>query len=464
MNPLLIGVLAYVLAQLAIGLVVSRRVAGEEDYLLAGRRLGLGVSTMTIFATWFGAETCIGSAGAIYEEGLSGGRADPFGYALCILFLGLFYARIFWSRRFTTIADLFRERYGATAEKLAVLLYVPGSLLWAAAQIRAFGQVLAASSELDVTVTMTLAAAVVIVYTAMGGLLADAVTDVIQGLALILGLVVIAVMVAVKGGLGEAMGEALTAERLSLAGAGESWAGTLEAWSIPILGSLFAQELVARTLAARSPTVARGACLTASGVYLMIGLIPVGLGLLGPAILPGVEEGEQFLPALARAYLPLGLYIIFAGALISAILSTVDSTLLACSGLVAHNVLVHLFGEVEERRRLKLARGSVVVFGIIAYLLARSAEGVYALVEEASAFGSAGIVVVIVMGIGTRRGGAIAGVATLVAGAIAWILFAYVIHAPFPYLLSLLAAVLCYVVVLAFEEKGRRPQPVIEGG
>ena len=62
--------------QLAVGVWASRRVKSEEDYLVAGRRLGIPLVTMSMFATWFGAETCLGSSGAVYEQGLSGGRAD----------------------------------------------------------------------------------------------------------------------------------------------------------------------------------------------------------------------------------------------------------------------------------------------------------------------------------------------------------------------------------------------------
>jgi Na+/proline symporter len=144
------GVLAYVAVQLLVGLLVSGRAKTETDYLLAGRRLGYGLSLFTIFATWFGAETCIGAAGAFYENGVSGGSADPFGYTACLLLMGLVLAAPLWRRGLTTLADLFRERYGAGVERLAVLLMVPTSLLWAGEQVRAFGQVLASSSELAI--------------------------------------------------------------------------------------------------------------------------------------------------------------------------------------------------------------------------------------------------------------------------------------------------------------------------
>src|SRR5512134_2456720 len=150
MTLTLVGVLLYVLAQLLIGAWASRRIRSEDDYLIAGRSLGYGLGIFTIFATWFGAETCIGAAGRIYESGMSAGSADPFGYAICIFLMGAVFAVPLWRLKLTTMADLFRIRFSTSVERFAIVLMVPTSLLWAAAQIRAFGQVLSASSELEV--------------------------------------------------------------------------------------------------------------------------------------------------------------------------------------------------------------------------------------------------------------------------------------------------------------------------
>src|SRR5687768_8759405 len=123
MSSALLGILAYVFAQLLIVFIVSRRArrATEADYLLAGRRLGPGLATFTIFATWFGAETCIGAAGRVYEGGLSNSTADPFGYTICLLLLGLVFAVPLWRRGLTTFADFYRQRYSPGVERVAAL-------------------------------------------------------------------------------------------------------------------------------------------------------------------------------------------------------------------------------------------------------------------------------------------------------------------------------------------------------
>lgn len=456
MSPILIGVLTYVFLQLVVGFAVSRGIRDEADYLLAGRSLGYGLATFSIFATWFGAETCIGAAGAVYERGLSGGSADPFGYTLCLLLMGLFFAARLWRSNLTTLGDLFRTRYSPGVERAAVALLVPSSVMWAAAQIRAFGQVLSISSEMEATVAITIAAAVVIMYTVSGGLLADAVTDLVQGIALVLGLVILAY--AVVSGLGDpaAVRVSISPERLGILGGGDRTAlETFESWAVPVCGSLVTQELVSRILATRSPVIARRASLLAAVIYLLVGGIPVLVGLIGPSLYPGLENPEQILPLVARQQLSTFPYILFAGALISAILSTVDSTLLAASALVSHNLIVSAMPDLSETAKVRIARIGVVVVGVIAYVLALYTEGVYHLVESASAFGGAGLFVVFVFGLLTRIGATWSAFAALGVGGAVWVYGTYVAESSSPFTFSLVGALVAYLTVAVGEVRSQ---------
>ncbi|MGA1779309.1 MAG: sodium:solute symporter family protein [Planctomycetota bacterium] len=416
MRPELIGVLLYVLIQFAIGLWVSRRIRSREDYLLAGRSLGPLLASFSIFATWFGAETCIGSSSEIHQHGLSGGRADPFGYAICLLLMGLLLARPLWRRGIVTLGDLYRERFSRTVERVAVLVLIPTSLLWAAAQMQAFAAILGSVAGVSTDATLALGAALVIAYTTLGGLKADIITDLVQGIALILGLgALLFVALSAAGGVVDVV-RAVEPQRWSLGGEGESLLARLDTWAIPIVGSLVAQELIARMLACRSAGVARGATLAGAGIYLVVGCIPVLLALAGPSLVGPLDDPEQFLPEVARQHLPIFLYVLFAGALVSAILSTVDSALLAVGSFVSQNLVPRRYLEGSERRELRVARGTVILAGITAYFLARHGGSIYDLVETASSFGSAGIVVITGFGLWTRFGGPRAAIAALVAG------------------------------------------------
>jgi Na+/proline symporter len=250
----LLAIAAYLAVQFGIGVWASRRVRTEDDYLLAGRRLGYTLATFSLFATWFGAETVMGAAGRSYAEGVSLASAEPFGYALCLVLLGLVFAGPLWRRGLTTLADLFGQRYSPGVERFAALLLIPASLLWAAAQMRAFGQVIAQASTLPVNVALLAAAGCCVLYTMFGGLLADAVTDLVQGILLAAGLVALLVAVGAHlGGPGAMVAAVATSPRVVAPGSGQGLLPALEAWAIPVMGSVIASESVSRVIAARSP-------------------------------------------------------------------------------------------------------------------------------------------------------------------------------------------------------------------
>lgn len=459
MNWLLVGILAYLATQLAIGLWVSRRVKSETDYILAGRSLGLGLASFSIFATWFGAESIQGAAGAIYADGLSGSSADPFGYVTCILLVGLIFARPVWNRGFTTFGDLFRDRYSPAVERCVILLIVPSSFIWSAAQVRAFGNVVSHASSLPLEWSILAAAAFVVIYTSVGGLLADAWTDLVQGVAIIVGLVALVGALAVSGTLQGALAR-VPVERLSLLGdVSVPWYETLEAWAVPIVGSMLAVELLSRVLGCKSADVARRACLTGGGLYLAVGMVPALLGLAGPHLAPGLEDPEQLVPELARLHLGAWLYVPFAGALISAILSTVDSSLLAGASLVTHNVVLPIWPDLSERAKLRVSRAGVLAMGLLALALALRSDSIKELVEFASAFGSAGVFVVACFGLFTGIGGSLSAMVSLTTGFGVWAMGAWS-GWPAPYVTALIASLAAYLLTAPFSPaRVRLPAP-----
>jgi Na+/proline symporter len=458
LNTIFLLVLVYILAQLAIGAYVSRKVKNETDYILAGRSLGYGLGIFTIFATWFGSETCIGATSQVYENGLAGTGADPFGYGLCILLAAVLYAGVLWKKGLTTLADLFRTRYSVGTERVVALLLIPSSVLWAASQTRAFGQVLASSSGLDAFTMISIAAAIVIIYTTFGGMLADAWTDLIQGIVLILGLVALFVAIVMNPEGFKAL-QNIPADKLVFFPADVPWVEQLEFWSVAVIGSLVAAELVSRILATKNPNVARNASLSGGFLYLLIGVLPVVVGLAAITLLPDVSDSETVLETMAEQYLHPALYVLFIGALISAILSTVDSTLLVAGSLFSHNLVQPYFPDLSDKQRLLYSRLSVMFFGVVAYILAISSDSMFELAQTASAFGSGGVTVAFFFGLFTKFGGKWAAIACNLASVSVFMIGSIEINAeteatmlPYPFISSVIVALVVYVAV-AFVEK-----------
>lgn len=440
------ALVGYLAIQLAIGAWLAPKIHTESDYLVAGRKLGYPLTIFSIFATWFGAETCIASAGRAYQEGFSLTSAEPFAYGITLMLTGVIFAVPIWRMKLTTMADFFRIRFDSRIEKLAAVMLIPPGVLWAAAQLRGFGHVLTTVTSLEIGTAIAAAAAFCVAYTVLGGLLADALTDLIQGGLLILGLVALAAVVVVdQGGISAAIA-GIDAARISLVGPDvtPTFFGVLEEYAIPIAGSVVAVELLSRVIAARSPGVARNGAVLAGGLYLAVGIIPVFLGLAAARLVPNLADAEQFLPALALQMLPTAGYVIFVGALISAILSTVDTILLVAGGLLAHNVIGPVFKVTDERMKLRLARGGVLLFGVIALYLALGGRGVAELVEESSSFGTAGTLVVVSFGLFTKIGGPRAAALTLLGGLVVYA-GGTAIGLPYPFITSLATAIVLYL-------------------
>ncbi|MBS0242197.1 MAG: sodium:solute symporter family protein [Proteobacteria bacterium] len=453
MNTLLLAaILAYVVVQFAIGAWFSRRMHSEQDYILAGRSLGPHLVAFSIFATWFGAEAIVASAGEVYSKGLPGALTDPFGYGGAVLIVGLLLAAPLWRRGIVTYADMVRQRFAPAVEKLFVIVLLPGSVLWAAAQIRAFGQILASETGMTLSTGIFLAAVLVGGYSVVGGLLADAITDVVQGIAVIIGLVVLTVFIAAHfGGIGPAL-SSVPPERLAFAGDESLWL-KLEKLAIVICGSLVAVELVSRFLGARSAHVAATGTVVGGLMYIALGLLPMFLGLVGPTLVPNLGEPEQIVPKLAEAHLPPLAGALFIGALVSAILSVVHAALHAPAAQLSHNVVLRFLPTMSAEGRLMSVRVCVLLLSVVAWSLARTVDTIKELVELASAFGSAGAMVVAVFGLFTSFGGPYAALGALVTGSLGWAGARFVFGLETPYLIALAASFAIYIAVGMLEAR-----------
>ncbi len=446
--------------QIAIGIWAGRFIKGESDYLLAGRSLGVGLAAISLCATWFGAETVMGSSAAIAREGLAGGRADPFGYSLCLLLMAMLLAYRMRAANYVTLADFFRDRFGTRVERLAILVFAPTSLLWTAAQLMAFSKIMEVVAGIPHETALLYALVFIVLYTIIGGMKADVIHDFLQGGVVVIGLGLLTFALFERaGGIAEAW-ERITPAQLQWVGEGESWLTRLNNWAIPILGSLVAQEAISRLLATQNARIARRACYLAAGLYLLIGLMPVCAGLLGGHLIPDAlantqETEDYFIITLAQELLSPLTFVLFTGALVAAILSTIDSTLLSLAAVAEHNVMSPLFPKLSERQKVKLARLCVAVFALLAYLIARSGDTIYDMLQLASSFGSAGIVVTVLIGLNLRFGGSFTAFLTLITGIIGAII-GELAEAEAAFLFTLAACLVCYLIGGLYE-KSRKP-------
>lgn len=450
-------ILLYVAAQIGLAVWAGRGAKSDADYLVAGRSLGTFAVAMSLFATWFASESLLATSGEVARGGLAGARAEPFAYAIGMIAIAVFFAHRLRSGRFISIADFLRDRFGEGTEKLAAAVIALSATTWSAAQLFAFGTIIAGASGLDFTTALIGATLLVMTYTMFGGLAGDVITDIVQGAMIIVAILILfALMVNAAGGL-PAMWAAAPPTVWSFTAPGESWVQRIELWLIPIFGTMVSQEALARTLAAKSPEVARRGALWGAAIYLVVGLIPVSLGLFGPQLAPvlGVTLGadEAYLPSLAKALFPDWLLIIFTGALVSAILSSVDSALLAVSAVATESGYRRLKPKASPRELLRAARLSTVGAAAAAAVLAMQGESLRNLVLDAGAI-AAVLAVPIIAGLaGAPRSGRAALAAIVVQMGVLGVLD-WSLGVPGAFLWMIASGLATFVAVAAWDRPG----------
>jgi solute:Na+ symporter, SSS family len=199
-NLLLFFIIIYLIITVAIGFLASGLVKNAEDFILAGRRLPLILSTSALFATWFGSETILGASSEFIRHGLYGVIEDPFGAALCLLLVGLIFARPLYRMNILTFGDFYRIKFNRNTEIISSFFMIASYFGWIAAQLVALGIILNVISGLPVVQGIIISALIVSAYTFLGGLWAISVTDFLQTIVIIVGLTILATTLVLEAG------------------------------------------------------------------------------------------------------------------------------------------------------------------------------------------------------------------------------------------------------------------------
>lgn len=426
-------VIVYWLISIAIGLWAAMRVHNTADFAAAGHSLPLYIVTATVFATWFGSETVLGIPATFLKEGLGGIVADPFGSSLCLILVGLFFARPLYRKKLLTIGDFYREKYGRTVEVLVTLCIVVSYLGWVAAQIKALGLVFNVVSEdaISQSTGMMIGAASVLIYTLFGGMWSVAITDFIQMIIIVLGMLYIGWEVSsLTGGVGTVLHHATTAGKLafwpefSLAGI----IGFIAAWITMMLGSIPQQDIFQRVTSSNNENTAARASILGGVLYFIFAFIPIFLAysatLIDPAMVKnlGDKDVQLILPSLILNHAPLFAQVIFFGALLSAIKSCTAATLLAPSVSFAENIVRGFFRHLSDAQLLRVMRVTVLCFTVLVTLFAMNSHlSIFHMVESAYKVTLVAAFVPLAFGIYWERANALGGLLAVTLGLMVWV-------------------------------------------
>lgn len=448
---LAILIVLYLILTLGIGLFSSLLIKNSKDYILAGRNLPLYMATFVSFATWFGSETILGASSVMAKDGLYGVIEDPFGAALCLILVGIFFAKPLYRLNLLTIGDFYKSIFGRKVEIVASLMMVFSYFGWIGAQMLAIGIILQLVLNIPQPVAIGIGFGIVLLYTFMGGMWAISITDFIQTIVIILGLV--AILYEVSSGFSTIQETVFSqpAEyyRFFPEPSLKEFLLYISAWITIGLGSIPQQDVFQRVMSSRNERIASISAILGGIMYLTIGLIPLLLAIYAKELYPKLLESdpEMMLPTMVIEHSSLLVKTLFFGALISAIMSTASSATLAPASILSENILKPILPEMSDRGFLWLTRFCVLIVSLISLAFAFSGESIYHLVGSSSALSLVSLFVPLVAGLYFKSKNPNAALSSILLGFSSWVVFEYILKSEFALLIGLGSSLLSYVLV-----------------
>lgn len=423
----------YLLLSVGVGLAAARRVHTAKDFAVAGRSLPLPIVTATVFATWFGAEAVLGISATFAKEGLRGVVADPFGSSLCLILAGLFFAPRFYRLNLLTVGDFYRLRYNRVVEILCALCIVVSYLGWVAAQFKVLGLVLNVVTDgaVSQSVGMVIGAAIVLVYTAIGGMFSVAILDFVQISVIIGGLLYIASIISgLAGGVEAVISHAAQAGKLQFfpAATFAAWIPFIGTWITMMLGSIPQQDVFQRITSAKDEGTAVRGSILGGVLYFCLCFVPMFLAYSATLVDPTTfnilldRDSQLVLPTLILRHTPVFAQIVFFGAVLSAVMSCASATLLAPSVMLSENVIKGALPHLSDQQFLRLMRLVVLVFaGVVLAIALTSSSSIYMLVVNTYKVTLVAAFVPLCAGLFWSRATTQGALCALAAGLITWI-------------------------------------------
>ncbi|MCH7403528.1 sodium:solute symporter family protein [Belliella kenyensis] len=424
---LLTAIIIYLIITVAIGAWSSKLVKNSSDFVLAGRQLPLFLSASALFATWFGSETIFGASSEYLDSGLQGVIEDPFGGALCLVLFGMFYLRPMYRMNVLTIGDVYKRIFGNKVEFMASLFMIPAYFGYVAAQLVALALIFNSIADISIANAIVISAGIVVFYTFLGGMWAISITDFIQTTLIVVGLVWVSVMVSRQaGGIAPILESAPKGSFQFFPEANPTaWLNYLGAWMILGLGSIPSQDIYQRVMSAKSEKIAIRSTYLAGGFYVTIGLLPLFIALGAKYLYPEIylENKQLLLPEMVLRHGGIHVQILFFGALISAIMSTTSSGLLAPAAIISENLIRPHFGKsLNDKHFLWILRTNIILVALVATIMAQWKTNIYELVAEASMLMLVSLFVPLTAGIYWKKASEIGALASLIGGMLAYLI------------------------------------------
>ena len=426
-------ILGYLALVLFIGIWVGRNAKTGEDLFLGGRSLTWGFIGLSLFASNISSTTLVGLAGAAYTTGIVQSVYE-WGAAIPFAILAMIYVPLYLRSKITTIPEFLELRFDRRARVFFSLVTIVASIL-----IDTAGSLYAGALVIQIffpwiELWQTCAALALItgIYTAIGGLKAVVYTDAIQAVILIFGCTALSYLLFEKldfswANLVAAAPEGHFSVVKPLDDEGLPWLGLL--LGVPMLGFWYVatnQYITQRVLGAKDIQHARWGIMLAGALKFLPLFIMVLPGAMAISIYPEIVNSDMVFPTIVIETLPVGLIGLVLAGLISAIMSSISSTLNSASTLVVVDFIQPKNPNLTDAETVRASRMATIFFMLVAAVWAPQIinfGGLWTYLQQMYSIFVPPVIVLFGVGIFYKRGNGDGAFWTLVLGSLLGVAF-----------------------------------------
>ena len=422
-----LGVIAlYFVIVLLLGFWAARKTSTSDDLFLGGRSLTWGFIGLSLFASNISSTTIIGLTGAAYSSGIVQSVYEWIS-GIPLIIAAFIFVPLYLNAQITTIPEFLAKRFDRRSQVFFSVVTIVTSIMVETAGGLYAGAIVLKTFFPDLVIWQAAIGLALFagIYTAFGGLKAVVYTDSLQAVVLIVGSSILTYILFEKIDFSiETMLAAAPEGHFSiyrpLDDATLPWPGLF--LGVPLLGFWYwstNQYIVQRILGAKDVKHARWGVLLGGFLKLIPLFIMVIPGAMAISLYSGIENPDMVYPTIVLKALPAGLVGLVLAGLISAIMSSVDSTLNSSSTLVVVDFIQPRYPNLNQQEILKYGRIVTFILMIIAALWAPMIQnfgGLWMYLQQMYTIFVPPIVVLFLVGVFDKKGNAHGAFMTLVLG------------------------------------------------
>ena len=425
MDLYIIAVVVYLAILIGIGIYRSRSVKTQDDFMVAGRKTSTWFLIGTLVSTWIGSGSLFGGAGLAFRMGYS----QLWMSAGAWIGIAIVYFLAHRVRRIAqyTVSDILEKRYNATARILGTVTIIIAYLTIAGYQFRGGGRLLNILLGIDPQLGAAITCAVVILFTVAAGMVSIMSIDLFNGIMKTAGLI-IAIPLAYMAIGGAQQMATLPADHFEVFGQ-NNWVWAMGVFFPTFFLLLGESTMYQKFFAAKDEASARRAV-----IGMIVGVILLETGLATLAVIGSAKylhlapfvtaDGsidkaatETIILHVSRFDLPQWAGMIMICAAVAIILSTANSFLMIPSTNITRDIYQRFINpDVSQKSIILFQRVTIVVLGIVAYVLANFFKSILDMAFTAYTMVGAGLTPALLAAFLWKRVTLQGGLASIIAG------------------------------------------------